>query len=65
MKKPQIKLGKATEILEFKFELKIFDDSEKVEQNSVFSKYITSSNPQSFEINEPITSTSALWPVYS
>jgi len=65
MKKPQIKLGNSTEILEFKFELKIFDDSEKVEENSVFSKYITSSNPQSSEINEPITSTSALWPVYS
>ena len=65
MKKSQIKLSNSTEILEFKFELKIFDDSEKVEENSIFSKYITSSTPQSFETNEPITSTSALWPVYS
>jgi hypothetical protein len=65
MKKSQINLGNSTEILEFKFELKIFDDSEKVKENSIFSKYVASSTPQYFESNEPITSTSALWPVHS
>jgi len=65
MYKSQIKLGIQAETLEFKFELKVFDDREKVKENSIFSKYITSSTPQSFETNEPITSTSALWPVYS
>ena len=64
MKKSQIKLGNSTEILEFKFQLKIYDDSEKVKENSIFSKYVYSSTPQYYESNEPITSTSALLPVH-
>ena len=65
MKKSQIKLGNSKEILEFKFELKIFDDREKVKENSIFSKCLIMNTPQSLASNEPITSTSALWPVYS
>ena len=65
MKRAQIKSGISTETLEFKFELKVFDDCERVEEKSIFSKYLTKSTPESFASNEPATSTSALWPVYS
>ena len=65
MNQAQIKSGNSTEILEFKFELKVFDDCEKVEENSIFSKYLTLGTHESFESNEPITCRSALWPVYS
>jgi len=65
MNQAQIKSGNSTEILEFKFELKVFDVFEKVEEKSILSKYLTKSTPESFASNEPATSTSALWPVYS
>ena len=65
MNQAQIKSGNSTKILEFKFELKVFDVFEKVEEKSIFSKYLTKSTPESFASNEPATSTSALWPVYS
>ena len=65
MKKSQIKLGNSTEILEFEFELKIFDDCEKVKENSTFSKCLINKNPQSFASNEPSMSTSTLLPVCS
>ena len=65
MNQAQIKSGNSTKILEFKFELKVFDVFEKVEEKSIFSKYLTKSTPESFASNKPATSTSALWPVYS
>ena len=65
MKKSQIKLGNSTEILEFEFELKIFDDCEKVKGNSTFSKCLINNNPQSFASNELTMSTSTLSPVCS
>ena len=65
MKRAQIKSGISTETLEFKFELKVFDDCEQVEKNSIFSKYLTLNTPESFESNKSITCTSALLPVYS
>jgi hypothetical protein len=65
MKKSQIKLGNSTEILEFKFELKIFDDREKVKENSIFSKCLIMNTPQSLASNEPSMSTSTLLPVCS
>jgi hypothetical protein len=65
MYKSQIKLGIQAETLEFKFELKVFDDREKVKENSIFSKCLIMNTPQSLASNAPITSTSALWPVYS
>ena len=65
MKKSQIKLGNSTEILEFEFELNIFDDCEKVKENSSFSKCLINKNPQSFASNEPTMSTSTLLPVCS
>jgi len=64
MRQAQLQSDNSTKILEFKFELKVFDDHDKVEENSIFSKYVTTSTPESFGSNEPITSTSALWPVY-
>ena len=63
MNQAQIKSGNSTKILEFKFELKVFDVFEKVEEKSIFSKYLTKSTPESFASNEPATSTSALFPV--
>ena len=65
MKQSKMKSGNSTEIAEFKFELKVFDDCEQVEKNSIFSKYLTLGTHESFESNEPITCRSALWPVYS
>ena len=65
MKKSQIKLGNSTEILEFEFELKIFDDCEKVKENSTFSKCLINNNLQSFASNELTMSTSTLLPVCS
>jgi hypothetical protein len=65
MKKSQIKLGNSTEILELKFELKIFDDREKVKENSIFSKCLIMNTPQSLASNEPSMSTSTLLPVCS
>jgi hypothetical protein len=65
MKKSQIKLGNSTEILEFKFELKIFDDREKVKESSIFSKCLIMNTPQSLASNEPSMSTSTLLPVCS
>ena len=62
MKKSQIKLGNSTEILEFKFELKIFDDREKVKENRIFSKCLIMNTPQSLASNEPSMSTSTLLP---
>lgn len=50
----QIKSGIPTEILEFKFELKVFGDCEKVREDSVFSKCFTKNPSQSFASNEPI-----------
>jgi hypothetical protein len=63
MYKSQIKLGIQAETLEFKFELKVFDDREKVKENSIFSKCISKNTPESFESNGPTLSTSALFPV--
>ena len=63
MYKAQIKSGIHAETLEFKFELKVFDDGEKVKENSIFSKCISNNTPESFASNGPILSTSALFPV--
>jgi hypothetical protein len=65
MKQSKMKSGNSTEIAEFKFELKVFDDCEQVEKHSIFSKYLTLNTPESFESNKSITCTSALLPVYS
>jgi hypothetical protein len=63
MKQAQIKSGISTETLEFKFQLKVFDDCEQVKQNSIISKCISKNTPESFASNRPILSTSALFPV--
>lgn len=63
MKRAQIKSGISTETLEFKFELKVFDDCEQVKENSIISKCMSKNTPQSFVSNGPIVSTSALLPV--
>jgi hypothetical protein len=59
----QMKSGNSTEILEFKFELKVFDNCEQVKENSIFSKCISKNTPESFASNGPILPTSALFPV--
>ena len=61
----QMKSGNSTEILEFKFELKVFDNCEQVKENSVFSKCLIKNTPQSLASNEPSMSTSTLLPVCS
>ena len=63
MYQAQIKAGISKEILEFKFEVKVFDDCEQVKENSIFSKCISKNTPESFASNGPILSTSALFPV--
>jgi hypothetical protein len=63
MKQAQIKSGISTETLEFKFQLKVFDDCEQVKQNSIISKCMSKNTPQSFASNGPILPTSALSPV--
>jgi hypothetical protein len=40
MNQVQIKSDIPAETLEFKFELKVFDDCEEVEENSTFSKVL-------------------------
>ena len=65
MYKAQIKSGIHAETLEFKFELKVFDDGEKVKENSIFSKCLIKNTPQSLASNEPTMSTSTLLPVCS
>ena len=65
MYQAHIKSGISPETLEFKFELKVFDDCEKVKENSTFSKFLINKNPQSFASNEPNMSTSTLLPVCS
>jgi hypothetical protein len=65
MYKSQIKLGIQAETLEFKFELKVFDDREKVKENSIFSKCLIKNTPQSLASNEHSMSTSTLLPVCS
>jgi hypothetical protein len=64
MNQVQIKSDISTETLEFKFELKLFDDCEEVEENSTFSKYLTKNTPQTLSPNDHTVSTSTLWPVY-
>jgi len=63
MKRAQIKSGISTETLEFKFELKVFDDCEQVKENSIISKCISKNTSESFASNGLILSTSALLPV--
>ena len=63
MYKPQTELGIQAETLEFKFELKVFDDREKVKENRIFSKCLIKNTPQSLASNEPSMSTSTLLPV--
>jgi len=65
MYKAQIKSGISKENLEFKFELKVFDDCEQVKENSIFSKCLIKNNSQSFSSNEPTMSASTLLPVCS
>ena len=61
----QMKSGNSTEIFEFKFELKVFDNCEQVKENSVFSKCLIKNTPQSLASNEPSMPTSTLLPVCS
>ena len=65
MYKAQIKSGIHAETLEFKFQLKVFDDGEKVKESSIFSKCLIKNTPQSLASNEPSISSSTLLPVYS
>jgi hypothetical protein len=65
MYQAQIKSGISKENLEFKFELKVFDDCEQVKENSIFSKCLIKNTSQSFSSNEPIMSASTLLPVCS
>ena len=65
MYKKQIKSGTNAETLNFKFELKVFDDGEKVKESSIFSKCLIENAPQSLASNEPSMSTSTLLPVCS
>ena len=65
MYKAQIKSGIHAETLEFKFELKVFDDGEKVKENSIFSKCLIKNTPQSLASTEPSMPTSTLLPVCS
>ena len=62
MYQAQIKSGISKEILEFKFEVKVFDDCEKVKENSIFSKRLMKNIPQEFSSNEPTICTSTLLP---
>ena len=65
MYQPQIKSGIHAETVEFKFELKVFDDGEKVKENSIFSKCLIKNTSQSLASNETTMSTSTLLPVCS
>ena len=65
MYKAQIKSGIHAETLEFKFELKVFDDGEKVKESSIFSKRLIKNTPRSLASNEPSMPTSTLLPVCS
>ena len=65
MYKAQIKAGIHAETLEFKFELKVFDDGEKVKESSIFSKRLIKNTPRSLASNEPSMPTSTLLPVCS
>ena len=65
MYKAQIKSGIHADTLEFKFELKVFDDGEKVKENSIFSKCLIKNTSQSPASNENTMSTSTLLPVCS
>ena len=65
MYKAQIKSGIHADTLEFKFELKVFDDGEKVKENSIFSKCLIKNTSQSLASNETTMSTSTLVPVCS
>ena len=62
MHQAQIKSGISKEILEFKFEVKVFDDCEQVKEKSIFSKRLMKNTPQAFSSNEPTISTSTLLP---
>ena len=64
MNQVQIKSDIPAETLEFKFELKVFDESEEVEENSIFSKYLIKNTPQALSPNDHTRSTSTLRPVY-
>ena len=63
MKQEQVKSGISTETLEFKFELKVFDDCEQEIASSIISECMPKNTPQSFELDGPILSTSAFLPV--
>ena len=65
MYKAQIKSGIHAETLEFKFELKVFDDGEKVKESSIFSKRLIKNTPRSLPSTEPSMPTSTLLPVCS
>ena len=62
MYQAQIKSGISKENLEFKFELKVFDDCEQVKENSIFSKRLMKNTPQAPSSNVPTISTSTLLP---
>jgi hypothetical protein len=62
MYQAQIKSGISKEILEFKFEVKVFDDCEQVKENSIFSKRLVKDTPLAFSSNEPTICTSTLLP---
>ena len=62
MYQAQIKSGISKEILEFKFEVKVFDDCEQVKENSIFSKRLVKNTPRAFSSNEPTICTSTLLP---
>ena len=65
MYKAQIKSGIHAETLEFKFQLKVFDDGENVKESSIFSKCLIKNTPQSLASNEHSMSSSTLLPVCS